>query len=335
VRFAITITRREVHMAQIEVEGVARTYRIAEREPGMFGAMRGLLHRRYRAIEALKDVSFNLQKGELLGLIGPNGAGKSTTIKILSGILRPSAGKVIVNNRVPFEDRIRHVTGIGVVFGQRSQLPWDLPMIEGFDLLRDIYRDPEIANAVRKGGISYDRLRPVDTYACWYVRAMAWMTARALPRAVLMFAAAGIALPLVGLHAWAWKGAADATHAALFTLSLMLMILLGAAFTMLLNVCITATLTDRGINTLATSFVILFSGNLVPLSFYPDWAQLALFVQPFAGMLDIPMRIYIGAFDEKAACAGLSLQAWWTLVFIVVGRAGMRAVMNRLEVQGG
>lgn len=128
-------------MPQIVVEGLAKTYRVGERLPGALNMFR----RRWREIEALKDVSFSLQRGELLGFIGPNGAGKSTTIKILSGILRPTAGKVVIEGRVPFDNRIEHVARIGAVFGQRSQLWWDLPMIDGFDLLRDIYRVEPVA----------------------------------------------------------------------------------------------------------------------------------------------------------------------------------------------
>ncbi len=127
-------------MPQIVVERLAKTYRVAERDPGVFGALRGLVRRRRRVVEALKDVSFTLERGELLGFIGPNGAGKSTTIKILSGILHPDSGHVMVDGLVPWRDRIRHVSRIGVVFGQRTQLWWDLPVIDGFDLLRDIYR---------------------------------------------------------------------------------------------------------------------------------------------------------------------------------------------------
>ncbi|HWA63192.1 MAG TPA: ABC transporter ATP-binding protein [Caulobacteraceae bacterium] len=130
-------------MPQILVEGLAKTYRVAERDPGVWGAMRGLVRRRWRTIEALKGVDFALEQGELLGFIGPNGAGKSTTIKILSGILEPSAGRCEVGGLTPWKDRIRHVARIGVVFGQRTQLWWDLPVIEGFDLLRDIYRVPQ------------------------------------------------------------------------------------------------------------------------------------------------------------------------------------------------
>ncbi|MDP9899729.1 ABC transporter ATP-binding protein [Variovorax ginsengisoli] len=127
----------------ILVDRLVKTYRISERDPGVLGAIRGVLQRRHRTVEALSGVSFSLGRGELLGFIGPNGAGKSTTIKILAGILRPDGGRVEVDGRDPFADRQRHVGRIGVVFGQRTQLWWDLPVGDGFDLLRDIYRvDP-------------------------------------------------------------------------------------------------------------------------------------------------------------------------------------------------
>ena len=127
-------------MPHIAVDRLLKTYRISERDPGVMGALRGLVQRRHRTVEALSGVSFSLERGELLGFIGPNGAGKSTTIKILAGILRPDGGRVTVDGRDPFADRERHVARIGVVFGQRTQLWWDLPVGDGFDLLRDIYR---------------------------------------------------------------------------------------------------------------------------------------------------------------------------------------------------
>ena len=127
-------------MPHILVDQLQKNYRISERDPGLLGALRGLVRRRHRTVEALAGVSFELQRGELLGFIGPNGAGKSTTIKILAGILRPDGGRVQIDGRDPFADRERHVARIGVVFGQRTQLWWDLPVGDGFDLLRDIYR---------------------------------------------------------------------------------------------------------------------------------------------------------------------------------------------------
>ena len=129
-------------MAQIVVDNLVKTYRVAERTPGLWGALRGVARRTHRTVRALDGVSFSIDRGELVGYIGPNGAGKSTTVKALSGILVPDGGRCEVAGRVPWRDRIAHVAEIGVVFGQRTQLWWDLPVIESFDLLREIYRVP-------------------------------------------------------------------------------------------------------------------------------------------------------------------------------------------------
>ena len=130
-------------MAQIRVENLTKTFRIAERRAGLAGAFAGLVKRTYREVQALAQVDFRIDAGELVGYIGPNGAGKSTTIKILSGILVPTAGLCEINGLVPWRDRTAHVRHIGVVFGQRTQLWWDLPVIESLELLRDIYRVPQ------------------------------------------------------------------------------------------------------------------------------------------------------------------------------------------------
>ena len=127
-------------MAQILVENLTKTFRVAKRHAGLWGALTGLVHRTYHDIPALAGIDFTIEESELVGYIGPNGAGKSTTVKILSGILVPTAGRCEVNGVTPWINRLQHVQSIGVVFGQRTQLWWDLPVIDGFDLLRDIYR---------------------------------------------------------------------------------------------------------------------------------------------------------------------------------------------------
>ena len=124
----------------ISFHSISKTFRVAKRQSGLKAALKSIAKREYEYIEALKNVSFNIDQGEIVGYIGPNGAGKSTTIKILSGILVPTGGSCIVLDRVPWENRIEHVKNIGVVFGQRSQLMWDIPVIDSFELLRDIYR---------------------------------------------------------------------------------------------------------------------------------------------------------------------------------------------------
>ena len=129
-------------MKHVVVQDLCKQFQIAERQPGFVGSLRGLFKRRFRQVNALDHISFELEKGDLVGYIGPNGAGKSTTIKILSGILVPDSGICTVAGVTPWLDRAKHVANIGVVFGQRTQLWWDLPVIESFDLLRDIYRIP-------------------------------------------------------------------------------------------------------------------------------------------------------------------------------------------------
>ncbi len=124
----------------IEMKGISKTYRIRKREAGIGSAVKALFTRDYTEIHALKEMSFTIPDGQIVGYIGPNGAGKSTTIKILSGILRPDSGECTVNGMVPWEDRKKYVSKLGVVFGQRSQLWWDVPVIESFQLLRDVYR---------------------------------------------------------------------------------------------------------------------------------------------------------------------------------------------------
>lgn len=126
----------------IEFNDICKSYRVARREPGFCNAVKSVFKREYDTIHAISHISFSISDGEMVGYIGPNGAGKSTTIKILSGILTPDSGTCVVNGQVPWKDRKEYVRQIGVVFGQRSQLWWDIPVMDSFELLQTIYSIP-------------------------------------------------------------------------------------------------------------------------------------------------------------------------------------------------
>lgn len=127
----------------IEVRDLRKEFRVQKNREGLSGALKDLFKREYREVAAVKDISFEIPQGEICGYIGENGAGKSTTIKMLTGILVPTSGHLRVNGYVPHKDREKFVGGIGVVFGQRSQLWWDIGVVESFQLLRKVYRVPE------------------------------------------------------------------------------------------------------------------------------------------------------------------------------------------------
>ena len=131
-------------MAHIELAGISKQYNVYERPEGKWSLLKGAFKRNKKVVNALKGISFSVNRGELLGLIGPNGAGKSTTVKIMSGILTPDGGTCIIDGRTPWKQRKAHVSNIGVVFGQRSQLWWDVPVVDSFQLLREIYDIGEV-----------------------------------------------------------------------------------------------------------------------------------------------------------------------------------------------
>ena len=124
----------------ISVRNLHKHFKVVKPRRGAWGAARNLLTREYELIRAVDDVSFDIRPGELVGYLGPNGAGKSTTIKMLTGLLTPTGGAVVVNGRIPWQERRQYVAQIGVVFGQRTTLWWDLPVIESLELLQHIYR---------------------------------------------------------------------------------------------------------------------------------------------------------------------------------------------------
>ena len=130
-------------MSLIEVENLVKTYKIMQKQDGLVGYFKNLIRPKYKELKAVKGINFNIEEGELVGYIGENGAGKSTTIKMLTGLLTPTSGKVIVNSIVPNEKRIENNKNIGAVFGQKTQLWWDLPVIESLRLIKQMYKLPD------------------------------------------------------------------------------------------------------------------------------------------------------------------------------------------------
>jgi ABC-2 type transport system ATP-binding protein len=127
----------------IQVEHLEKYFKKTIKQPGFMGSVKSLFHSQKEIVKAVDDISFHVDKGEILGFIGPNGAGKSTVIKMLTGILTPTGGSCIINGQNPQKNRKKYVKEIGVVFGQRTQLWWDLPLTETYTVLKEIYEIDE------------------------------------------------------------------------------------------------------------------------------------------------------------------------------------------------
>ena len=127
----------------IEIKNVSKEFKVLNRREGLKGSLMDLFSRDYKIVKAVDDISMTIEPGEIVGYLGPNGAGKSTTIKMMTGVLEPSSGEILVNGKIPYKNRTENAQQIGVVFGQRSQLWWALPLIESFKILKDIYMIPD------------------------------------------------------------------------------------------------------------------------------------------------------------------------------------------------
>lgn len=123
----------------IEIKNITKEFKVLNRREGLKGSIKDLFSRDYKIVRAVDNISMNIQQGEIVGYLGPNGAGKSTTIKMMTGILEPTSGEILVGGNVPYQNRTKNAQEIGVVFGQRSQLWWALPLVESFKILKDIY----------------------------------------------------------------------------------------------------------------------------------------------------------------------------------------------------
>ena len=151
-------------MSFIEVKHVSKSFKVVKREKGFKNALKSFFKRKYITVDAARDINFSIEKGEIVGYIGPNGAGKSTTIKILSGILLPDQGSVRVGSLDPAKDRKKYVKNIGVVFGQRSQLWWDIPANDTFELLKDFNYINKIYDSLENKEFYKDYFDKINNY---------------------------------------------------------------------------------------------------------------------------------------------------------------------------
>lgn len=192
--------------------------------------------------------------------------------------------------------------------------------------------EPEIRAMVRSGAVAYELVRPVDLYALWFARAIAHRTAPTVLRAVPMVVIVAVALPLVGLPEW--RLAAPAAPLS-FAVTLLFALALAAAISTLLNISLLWTIAGEGIVMMAATLVAFCSGMIVPLPLFPDWLQAILTWLPFAGVVDLPYRVYNGDIPSADLAVVLAKQLGWTLILVAFGRYLVGRAMKRLVVQGG
>jgi ABC-2 type transport system permease protein len=195
--------------------------------------------------------------------------------------------------------------------------------------------DAEIRAMIRSGAVAYELCRPIDLYSLWYVRALAWRTAPTILRAVPMCLIAAVVLPLIGLGEWRLASPPSVASAAAFGVTLVCTLLLGCALTTLINISLLWTISGEGAVILLTALVTFLSGMIVPLPLFPDWAQPVVQALPFAGLVDLPFRVFTGHIPAGAVAFVLQRQIFWTIALVVFGRWLLSQGMRRVVVQGG
>jgi ABC-2 type transport system permease protein len=195
--------------------------------------------------------------------------------------------------------------------------------------------DADVRAMVRSGAIAFELCRPIDLYGLWYARAVAWRTAPTVLRAAPLCAIASLGLPLIGLDEWRLAPPASLASAIAFAAALACTLLLGCALTTLINITLLWTISGEGIVILMTTLVTLLSGMIVPLPLFPDWAQPIMQALPFAGLIDLPFRVYTGHIPPSATVSVLQHQLLWTAALVLFGRWLLARGLQRIVVQGG
>ena len=195
--------------------------------------------------------------------------------------------------------------------------------------------DAEVRAMVRSGAVAYELCRPIDLYNLWYARAVAWRTAPTVLRAVPMVLIAAVGLPLIGLDEWRLAAPPSLASAVAFGATLVCTLLLGCALTTLINISLLWTISGEGAVILMTALVTFLSGMLIPLPLFPEWAQPIVQALPFAGLVDLPFRVFTGHIHPSAAVSVLRHQLLWTGAIVLVGRWLLARGLRRVLVQGG
>jgi ABC-2 type transport system permease protein len=202
-----------------------------------------------------------------------------------------------------------------------AMLPWTL--------------DRDVAAQIRTGNVAYELVRPVDLYGFWFSRALAMRVAPMLLRSVPLVALSAGLIPLVGGNAWALHAPASALAGTLFAVSLAAALLLACCFTVLLSITLMWTISAEGVANLMPVAIMVLSGIIIPLPFYPDWFQPVLKVLPFRGLLDVPLRIYNGSIPVRGFLEELGIQGAWIVALVAAGRFALSRGIKRIVVQGG
>lgn len=195
--------------------------------------------------------------------------------------------------------------------------------------------DPDIVELVRTGEASSERLKPIDTYAYWYARGLAWMAARLIPRVLPLAFAAAFVLPLIGLGRWALHPPETAGAAGGFCVSILLAAALSTAWSQVMAAILVRTQSPQAAQMLVPAFATFLSGNVVPLPLLPDALRRLLLFQPFAGLHDIPFRIYVGELSGRAAVTSVISQAVWILLVAALGRHLLERGLRNTQLNGG
>ncbi len=195
--------------------------------------------------------------------------------------------------------------------------------------------DAEIRAMVRSGGVGYELCRPIDLYSLWYARALASRTAPTILRAVPMCVFAMLVLPLIGLGEWRLASPPSVASALAFAAAIICALLLGCALTTLVNISLLWTISGEGAVLLMTTLVTFLSGMIVPLPLFPDRLQQVVLALPFAGLADLPFRVFTGHIPPAAVASVLLRQILWTVALVACGRWLLSRGMRRVVVQGG